>query len=116
MDAMEFIPLKIGEDDIDAMEFIPLKIGEDDIDAMEFIPLKQEKVIYLHLLVIARLKVVLSLLTLLALMAQATQYSQALNLHTHHTPVYLHITFYSAGLSPLLYPKATPLSRKVPVT
>jgi len=31
MDAMEFIPLKIGEDDMDAMEFIPLKIGESDI-------------------------------------------------------------------------------------
>jgi hypothetical protein len=40
MDAMEFIPLKIGEDDLDAMEFIPLKIGEDDLDAMQFIPLK----------------------------------------------------------------------------
>ena len=34
MDAMEFIPLKIGESDINAMEFIPLKIGEDDMDAM----------------------------------------------------------------------------------
>ena len=30
------------------MEFIPLKIGEDDIDVMQFIPLKQEKVIYLQ--------------------------------------------------------------------
>jgi len=25
MDAMEFIPLRIGESDINAMEFIPLK-------------------------------------------------------------------------------------------
>jgi len=25
MDAMEFIPLKIGEDDMASMEFIPLK-------------------------------------------------------------------------------------------
>ena len=31
MDAMEFIPLKVGEDDMDAMELIPLKIGESDI-------------------------------------------------------------------------------------